>query len=198
METHEGRSNRGPAAAPANRASLVRAARHLFAERGYRVPLSAVAREAGVGQGVLYRHFPTRMDLALEVFEQNLAELDRVAAAGTGAQAGRPDAFSLLWGKVLELVVTDVGFIETVVEVRRTSSQQEHADHMRHLLDTALVEAHRNGTVPADTDLDTLVVLLRAAYGVAVTADDHGSARKGIALVMSHFGLPASSAPVTH
>ncbi len=194
METHEGRSNRGPAAAPANRAALVRAARRLFAERGYRVPLSAVAREAGVGQGVLYRHFPTRMDLALEVFEQNLAELDRVAAAGGGG----PDAFSLLWEKVLDLVVTDVGFLETVVEVRRTNSQLQHADHMRRLLDDALVAAHRSGTVPADIDLDTLVVLLRAAYGVAVTADDRGSARTGIALLMSRSGLPAPVSPLTH
>lgn len=192
METHEGRSNRGPAAAPANRASLVRAARHLFAERGYRVPLSAVAREAGVGQGVLYRHFPTRMDLALEVFEENLADLERVT------RTGEPEAFHRLWGSVLGLVVSDVSFIETVVEVRRTHTPQQHTDRIRQLLDTTLVEAHRTGTVPPDVDVEVLLVSLRAAYGVAVTADDRETAWRGITLLMSAFGLPVPPSPPGH
>ena len=32
------------------------------------VPLSAIARKAGVGQGTFYRHFPTRESLAMEVY----------------------------------------------------------------------------------------------------------------------------------
>ncbi len=48
-----------------------------MAARGHRVPLNAIAREGRVGQGVLYRHFPTRLDLAFAVFEENSAELER-------------------------------------------------------------------------------------------------------------------------
>lgn len=40
--------------------------------------LTAVARLAGVGQGTLYRHFPTREDLLTEVYRH---AVDEVAAA---------------------------------------------------------------------------------------------------------------------
>lgn len=43
-------------------------------------PLSAVARRAGVGQGSLYRHFPDRVSLAVAVFEENMEEIDALAA----------------------------------------------------------------------------------------------------------------------
>lgn len=75
------KANRGPAAAADNRAALVEAARVVFAEQGARAPLSAVARRAGVGQAVLYRHFPTREALAQTVFDQNMSEIEALAAA---------------------------------------------------------------------------------------------------------------------
>lgn len=75
-----GKSNRGPGAATENRAALVAAARDVFAEQGVDGPLSAVAKRAGVGQGSLYRHFPSREALAHAVFDENLAEVERLAA----------------------------------------------------------------------------------------------------------------------
>jgi AcrR family transcriptional regulator len=72
------RRNRGPSAAAANRAALVRAAREVFATAGYDAPLSAVAKRAGVGQGSLYRHFPDRLSLALAAFEENVNDLERL------------------------------------------------------------------------------------------------------------------------
>ncbi|MBH0776572.1 helix-turn-helix domain-containing protein [Nocardia bovistercoris] len=77
--TASGRANRGPKAAAGNRAALIRAAREVFAENGFEVALSSIARAAGVGQGVLYRHFPTRESLALAVFEENIVEVETVA-----------------------------------------------------------------------------------------------------------------------
>src|ERR1700675_465744 len=41
--------------------------------------LNEVAKRAGVGQGTLYRHFPTREDLLAEVYREDVDEL--VAAA---------------------------------------------------------------------------------------------------------------------
>lgn len=69
--------NRGPAAAAENRRALIDAARKLFAERGFAVPFSQVARRAGVGQASLYRHFPDKQALAVAVFDENLAALER-------------------------------------------------------------------------------------------------------------------------
>ncbi len=72
--------NRGPKAAAGNRAALIRAAREVFAENGFEAALSSIARAAGVGQGVLYRHFPTRESLALAVFDENIVEVEALAA----------------------------------------------------------------------------------------------------------------------
>lgn len=41
------------------------------------VPLSTIAKKAGVGQGTFYRHFPTREKLVLEVYQ---FEMQQVAA----------------------------------------------------------------------------------------------------------------------
>ena len=80
MPAHHRRINRGPAAAAENRHAVLAAARELFAERGYEVPMQAIAKRAGVGQGVLYRHFPKRLDLALAVFEENFVRLETAGA----------------------------------------------------------------------------------------------------------------------
>ncbi|MFJ8403401.1 TetR/AcrR family transcriptional regulator [Streptomyces microflavus] len=79
----EGRrpANDGPKAAARNRAALVTAARETFAERGLEAPLSAIARRAGVGQGVLYRHFPDRVALVSAVLEENVRQIEQAADA---------------------------------------------------------------------------------------------------------------------
>jgi AcrR family transcriptional regulator len=42
---------------------IVEVARAAFRERGYDTSLDQIAKDAGVGPGTLYRHFPTRDDL---------------------------------------------------------------------------------------------------------------------------------------
>ena len=74
--------NRGPAAAAENRAALIVAAREIFAEQGVDAPLSAIAKRAGVGQGSLYRHFPTRGAIAGAAFDANVADIERIVAEG--------------------------------------------------------------------------------------------------------------------
>jgi len=50
-----------------NQERLLAAAVHLFVEQGVDVPLEAIARQAEVGIGTLYRHFPDREALVREV-----------------------------------------------------------------------------------------------------------------------------------
>ncbi|MFD8406081.1 TetR/AcrR family transcriptional regulator [Streptomyces anulatus] len=73
-------ANDGPKAAARNRAALVAAAREVFAEHGLEAPLSAIARRAGVGQGVLYRHFPDRSTAVAAVLEENVRQIEQAAA----------------------------------------------------------------------------------------------------------------------
>src|SRR6185437_3086670 len=50
-----------------NRQRLLLAARDVFSERGPAAPLDEIARRAGTGIATLYRHFPDREALMLEV-----------------------------------------------------------------------------------------------------------------------------------
>lgn len=61
-----------------NRERLLEAATEAFTEGGGSVSLESIARDAGVGIGTLYRHFPTREALVEAVYRAELAE---VAAA---------------------------------------------------------------------------------------------------------------------
>lgn len=61
-----------------NRATLLEAARELLGEGGD-LQLSAVARRAGVGQGTLYRHFPTRDALLGALYTQEIDDLVALA-----------------------------------------------------------------------------------------------------------------------
>jgi AcrR family transcriptional regulator len=50
-----------------NRDRLISAARTVFAERGIDATLDDIAREAGVGTGTAYRHFPNKKVIAAEI-----------------------------------------------------------------------------------------------------------------------------------
>ncbi|MGI5242364.1 TetR/AcrR family transcriptional regulator [Dactylosporangium sp. CA-139066] len=70
-------SKRGPRAdAARNAARLLAAAREVLAEAGGTdVALDVIARRAGVGNATLYRHFPTRADLLVAVYADEVAAL---------------------------------------------------------------------------------------------------------------------------
>ncbi|MFD4027755.1 TetR/AcrR family transcriptional regulator [Streptomyces sp. NPDC058576] len=81
-------ANDGPKAAARNRSALVAAAREVFAEHGLEAPLSAIARRARVGQGVLYRHFPDRAAAVAAVLEENVRQIEQAAEDGDATFAG--------------------------------------------------------------------------------------------------------------
>jgi AcrR family transcriptional regulator len=62
-----------------NRAALLSAAGRLFEERGPEVALDEVARAAGVANATLYRHFATRAELLLAVYESEVEALGELA-----------------------------------------------------------------------------------------------------------------------
>ena len=66
----------GPVRAHAlrNREHILKVASEAFAESGT-TSLNAIAKRAGVGAGTLYRHFPTREDLILAVYQRDVQRL---------------------------------------------------------------------------------------------------------------------------
>lgn len=61
-----------------NRTRILEIAKQAFSESGANASLDEIAREAGVGPGTLYRHFPTREELLLAVYR---TEVEKIAAA---------------------------------------------------------------------------------------------------------------------
>lgn len=166
MATGGGRVNRGPAAAPDNRQALLAAARRVFAARGYQVPYSAIAREAGVGQGVLYRHFPARLDLAFAVFEDNFAELEQIA------EDFGPQVFPRLWSRLLDLTLESAAFVEMVLDARSALPEYHGTDRLLALVDATLPAAQHAGLAdPLLTSGDVLIAW-RMVFGVIATTSD--------------------------
>lgn len=67
---------------------ILSAARAAVTERGANIVLEDIARNAGVGIGTLYRHFPTRQDLLEAAFLDEALELrDRAAVLATSESA---------------------------------------------------------------------------------------------------------------
>ena len=62
-----------------NHALLVASAHEVFAEKGAGASMEAIAKEAGVGVGTLYRHFPNRLDLVEAVYRSDVEELSATA-----------------------------------------------------------------------------------------------------------------------
>jgi len=113
-----------------NRERLLAAARTVFAADGASASLQGVAREAGVGIGTLYRHFPAREMLYTAVYEQEVDHL--VAMAESLADAHEPVAALREWLQALvSLVATKTGMISALAISAETKSAVSQATSER-------------------------------------------------------------------
>ncbi|RLV49197.1 TetR/AcrR family transcriptional regulator [Nocardioides mangrovicus] len=71
-----------------NRERIIEVARAIFREQGYDASLDLVAKQAGVGAGTLYRHFPNReslVDAVMQVWVDRVNDTAGKAMAREGA-----------------------------------------------------------------------------------------------------------------
>lgn len=122
-----------------NRDLLVSAAREVLAEQGLDAPMSAIAKRAGVGQGTLYRHFPDRLTLATAVLEENVRDIEQVAA--------RPDAtLADVLGVVTWQMIRSTAFVG-IVRLRGEESVRFLADRVRAAVDGLPTQAYATDDV---------------------------------------------------
>ena len=128
------------------RARLLAAARDLLEEGGYAAAsVQAIAERTGVASGALYRHFPSKAELFVEVFRE-AAKKDLVAmqkAASSGGCVERLEAIvatfarralrkrRLAWALVYEPV-------DPLVDGERLAYRREYCRHMAALLRTGI------------------------------------------------------------
>lgn len=70
---------------------IVESARQVFREQGYDASLDLIAKQAGVGPGTLYRHFPSRDDLIDAVMKSWVDRIEQTADQALAHEGGPRD-----------------------------------------------------------------------------------------------------------
>ena len=144
-----------------NRALILDAARTAFADGGLDVGVEEIARRAGVGKGTLYRRFPTKEALVRAIFDDILAEYERLAAVA----AGEPDpglAFARFLDGAARMQGSNQGFYDVVAQ-RLGASALTDEQRRRFINATALPlrRAQAEGHVRADLVAEDIQLMLR-------------------------------------
>lgn len=156
-----------------NRDAIVAAARAVFAESGLDAPLDAVARRAGVGRATLYRRFATRDDLLAAIHEDNLDELERIAAHPRDGDR----AFLEILTAAAGMLAADRGFVEHLRRQPLAARIDEHvSDRFLAIVEPPLRRAQRAGVVREDLRPRDALLVLDMIGGAAVATGPHRDA----------------------
>ncbi|HEY2193202.1 MAG TPA: TetR/AcrR family transcriptional regulator [Actinomycetospora sp.] len=155
-----------------NRDALLRAAAAGFAA-GDAPTLEKIARDAGVGIGTLYRHFPTRESLVEAVYRTELAA---VCASVDGLLASHEPADALReWmDRYAEFVTTKRGMAETfrAMVADGTLAAADTRAAIDGAVGTLLAAGVRAGTLRADVEADDVVTVLVGIFVATQGSDD--------------------------
>lgn len=144
-----------------NREKIIVAASAALAESGLEVQVEDIARQAGVGVGTLYRHFPTKDALVEALAEEHY---DRLADSVEQALDERGDAWEIfaatIW-RAANAMATDIAWCEIVAG--RPNAVQAASDGKQRLAAvtaTLLARAQAAGAMREDvtvTDISTIM-----------------------------------------
>lgn len=164
-----------------NREKVLVAARELFAEKGFDVPLDEIAGHAGVGPGTVYRHFPTKQALFQAVTET------RVAAMIASADEPAADAGAALFA-FLGRMADEAAAKRDLSDAITVSPELRKSLHAA--LDRLLRRAQEAGSVRADVTATDLVVLMK---GLLLSLHEGANPQLLLEIVVS--GLQSSRKP---
>jgi AcrR family transcriptional regulator len=147
-----------------NRERLVEAATRVFSAGGRQAKLDAVAREAGVGIGTLYRHFPTREALFEAVYRREVDHLAELAQR-LAQDAAPVEALRKWLHANVRLVATKKGMLEALQLVVHGSSELKAYSFER--LTDGLALLLERGVAAGELRADiTAADLLRTVVGI--------------------------------
>ena len=165
---------------------LVTAARKVFAVEGGGASMEAIAKEAGVGVGTLYRHFPKRIDVVEAVYREDVDELTTVAESVVAELEPWPALVAWLEAFV-RYAIGKKRFLNELHEAFEKNPDLRVAsrEHIVSALSIVLTRAQQAGVVRTDVDAPDLMQLLGSMCMSATLTPDQ-SARL---LVMIEDGL---------
>jgi AcrR family transcriptional regulator len=174
-------SRRRRADARRNHDLVLAAAKEVFAEQGVIAPLDEIARRAGVGNATMYRHFPTRRELVIAVYADEVTALCALGESLRGKPAGdalftwlRAFVTHVATKRELPLALTDDG------QGERSALFERWHESMHATASALLTEAQRSGDVHPGLGVADLLAL---THGIALTASDDDQVERLFALV---------------
>jgi AcrR family transcriptional regulator len=176
-----------------NRARLLEVAEQVFADRGIGASTEEIARQAGVGIGTVFRHFPTKAALLEAVFVERLTRLGERAAALSQNEEPGPAFFTFV-ALVVDQAPSKNAFADALaaagVDAQAVASgvSGEFAGAM-----TVLVRnAQQAGVVRPDIGVSELkAVLVGASRAVEQGGDDPAARAKILAVMLDGLRPPA-------
>ncbi|RKN37501.1 TetR/AcrR family transcriptional regulator [Streptomyces hoynatensis] len=144
-----------------NRARVLDAAEAVLAAQGVGASMRAIAREANLGLGTIYRHFPTREAL----FQAILANRARRMIAHAAALREAPDPGEAFFGFFAALVAESArkkAMVDVLAAagIDPKAGASSVAEAMREAIAALLGRAQRAGAVRADLGMAELLAIL--------------------------------------
>ena len=143
-----------------NRESILRAARELFSH-DHDVPLSEVARKAGVGQATLYRHFPDRDELAAVLFGEQMDGLEELAAR----HADEPDALFVVLRALVDSLLRFHGLVDCITAGPRNATMKAVLTRYNALVQRVVAGAKKAKLIRHDVTAEDVSLLVAAIAG---------------------------------
>ncbi len=155
-----------------NRERVLKAAKSVFAAAGPAGSLEAVARQAGVGVGTLYRHFPNRQALFEAVYRHEVEQLVELAEQ-LGTDLPPLEALRRWMHANVEFVATKKGMSAALaVAVHASSDLTAYSmDRLGRALEALLRRAVTAGVIRDDIGTEDI---LRTIVGLCYTHDKPG------------------------
>ncbi|CAH2397748.1 TetR/AcrR family transcriptional regulator [Mesorhizobium escarrei] len=179
-----------------NRDALVKAAAAAFAMHGADASLEEIARQAGVGIGTLYRHFPTREHLVEVVYRREVESL--CAAADELALHHPPDVALEQWmQRFVDYIATKRGLATSLRTLLNTNSTlfSDMSGRVTLALRQLIEAAVADGSIRSDVDASDVLHALGGIYSAPDTDDWRDRSRRLVSLLMDglRFGAAKSA-----
>ncbi|GLY07750.1 TetR family transcriptional regulator [Actinoplanes sp. NBRC 101535] len=158
MSAYAGSSTPQRSDAQLNRERILQAARKLVNGPGA-LKLNAVAKACGIGQGTLYRHFPTRESLLVEVYRAEVDEL--VAAAPQLLECHQPlDALGAWFDRVAAYARVKRDVFAAVEAATWRDLAAHSLGPIGDAVDLLLTAGRATGSIRPDAEARDVIVLI--------------------------------------
>jgi AcrR family transcriptional regulator len=169
-----------------NRERILEVAKVAFTRSGANASLDDIAKQAGVGPGTLYRHFPTREELLQAVYR---SELEKLAAAEKNlAETMTPiealRAWLLLFVDAIAAKQLIAPALHTLVGDHKKVFAASYAQ-MQEAIRALVKRAVKNGDIRKDLDAMDLIRALVGVANVTTGPDWQQSARRLVDILVT-------------